>query len=219
MVRMFRRAAICAALLAAGAAQAAPVTYSIVSKLSKVSFSLEHQGFIPVSGTLKIAPGSFVFDHEDWSKSSVMASMPTRMLDMGDGLWNGQIRDDESWMALFKQPEIRFRSTRIERRDGMSGVLHGELTVAGVMRPVALQMKVNKIGKNRISDKQSVGITATSMIKRSEFGLDAYLDLVGDEISVQIQLEGVVGPDPDAAKEAQMNSGQMSSGPASGGAH
>ncbi|KQV55531.1 MULTISPECIES: YceI family protein [unclassified Duganella] len=207
MIRLFQRAATCAALFLATAAQAAPVTYTIVSKLSKVSFSLEHQGFIPVSGTLKIAPGSFVFDHEDWSKSSVMVSMPTRMLDMGDGLWNNQIREDESWMALFKQPEIRFRGTRIERKDGMNGLLHGELTVAGVTRPVVLQMKVNKVGMNRVSERPSVGISASSMIKRSEFGLDAYMDLVGDEIAVQIQLEAAQGPDMDAAKQARMNSG------------
>jgi len=204
---MFRHAALCAALFAATAAQAAPVTYTIVSKLSKVSFSLEHQGFIPVSGTLKIAPGSFVFDHEDWSKSSVMVSMPTRMLDMGDGLWNSQIRDDDAWTALFKQPDIRFRSTRIERKDGMHGVLYGELTLAGKTRPVALQMKVNKVGMNRVSDKPSVGITATSTVKRSEFGLDAYMDLVGDEIAVQIQLEAAVGPDKEAAQEMELNSG------------
>ena len=204
---MFRQAAMCAALIFATAAQAAPVTYTIVSKLSKVSFSFAHQDFIPVSGTLKIAPGSFVFDNDDWSKSSITASMPTRMLDMGDGLWNGQIRDDDAWMALFKQPDIRFRSTRIERKDGMSGLLHGELTLAGVTRPVALQMKVNKIGMNQVSKKQSIGITATSMLKRSDFGLDAYMDLVGDEIAVQIQLEAAVGADTDAAQEMQMNSG------------
>lgn len=204
----FLRAAVCAALLsAATAAQAAPLTYTIVSKLSKVSFSLEHQGFIPVSGTLKIAPGSFVFDHEDWSKSSVTASMPTVKLDMGDDLWNGQIRGDDAWTALFKQPEIRFRSTHIERRDAMQGVLHGELTLAGVTRPVALQMKVNKIGKNRISDKPTVGISATGLFKRSEFGLDAYLDLVGDEIAVQIQLEAVIGPDPEPAPQVRTGSG------------
>lgn len=207
MVHLFRHAAVCAALLCAAAAHAAPVTYTIVSKLSKVSFSMEHQGFIPVSGSLKIAPGSFVFDHEDWSKSSVAVSLPTRMIDMGDGLWNGQIREDEAWMALFKQPDIRFRSTRIERRDAMNGVLYGELTLAGTTRPVALQMKVNKIGMNRVSDKPSIGITATSTVKRSEFGLDAYLDLVGDEMAVQIQLEAAVGADTDAAQEMQMNSG------------
>lgn len=194
MHRFFRRAAACAALLCATAAHAAPVTYTIIGKLSKVNFSMEHQGFIPVSGVLKIAPGSFVFDHEDWSKSMVAVSMPTGMLDMGDTLWNGQIRGDKAWSALFRQPELAFRSTRLERRDAQHGVLHGELTLAGVTRPVALRMKVNKIGVNMVDHKPSVGITATSMLKRSDFGLDAYPDLVGDEIAVQIPLEAAVEP-------------------------
>jgi len=202
-----RRLVFCAAMLFAAAAQAMPVTYTIVSKLSKVSFSLEHQGFIPVTGNLKIEPGSFVFDHEDWSKSSVMVSMPTRMLDMGDGLWNGQIRDDDAWMSLFKQPAIKFRSTRVEQRDGMSGMLYGDLTLAGVTRPVALQMRVNKVGMNQVSKKPSVGITATGIVKRSEFGLGAYPDLISDEIMVQIQLEAAQGPDTEAQQEAMLNAG------------
>jgi polyisoprenoid-binding protein YceI len=192
MHRLFRHAFAGAALLCAAAAHAAPVTYTIIGKLSKVNFSMEHQGFIPVSGMLKIAPGSFVFDHEDWSKSMVAVSLPTGMLDMGDALWNGQIRGDQAWNALFRQPQITFRSTRVERRDAQHGLLHGELTLAGVTRPVTLQMKVNKIGVNMVDRKPSVGITATSMLKRSDFGLDAYLDLVGDEIAVQIQLEAAV---------------------------
>jgi len=130
-----------------------------------------------------------------------------RMLDMGDVPWNGQIRADDAWTALFSQPAIQFRSTRVERRDDRNGVLYGELTLAGVTRPVALQMKVNKVGMNRVSDKPSVGIIASSTIKRSDFGLDAYMDLVGDEIAVQIWLEAAVGADTDAEKEAALNAG------------
>ena len=205
-MRTLQRAILAACLtLSLGAAQAAPVTYTITSKISKVNFSLAHQGFIPVSGTLKIAPGSFVFDNQDWSKSTVMVNMPVKMLDMGDGLWNEQIRGDDAWDKLFKTRTISFQSTKLERKDETHGLLYGNLTLAGVTQPVVLQMQVNKIGRNQISEFEAIGISASTTIKRSAFGLDAYLDLVGDELAVNIQLEAAVGPDHDAAKEAMMN--------------
>lgn len=208
-MRTLHRAALAAVLsLSLGAAHAAPVTYTITSKISKVHFSLEHQGFIPVSGTLKIAPGSFVFDMQDWSKSSVAVSMPVKMLDMGDGLWNEQIRGDKNWGKLFSTNAISFRSTMVERKDETHGLLYGDLTLAGVTRPVVLQMKVNKVGRNEVSELPAIGISAMTTVKRSQFGLDAYLDLVGDELAVEIQVEAVIGKDFDAEREAAMNSGK-----------
>lgn len=202
---MFRfRPALLAAVVAASfglasaAAHCSPVTYTIVSKISRVSFNLEHQGFIQLFGTLRLAPGTFTFDSEDWTKSSVAVSLPILSLDMGDATWNNQIRGDDSWQALFKSPAIAFRSTRVERTDSTHGTMHGDLTLAGVTLPVALQMRVNKIGKNEVSEFASVGITATTTLKRSLFGIDAYSDLVGDDIAVQIQVEGAVGPDSNA---------------------
>jgi polyisoprenoid-binding protein YceI len=205
MHRFFRCSLAALFILLAGTAGAAPLTYTITSKLSRVNLSLEHQGFIQLSGTLKITPGSFVFDNDDWSKSAVAVTMPTKTLDMGDALWNDQIRGDESWKALFSAPYISFRSTSLERRDPTHGVLRGELTMAGVTRPVTLQLKVNKIGRNEVSEYQAIGITATTTLKRSQFGLDAYADLVGDDLAVQIQMEAAIGPDKDALQEAIIN--------------
>jgi polyisoprenoid-binding protein YceI len=205
MSRMPRVALAAILLIFARAASSTPVTYTITSKLSRVTLSLEHQGFIQLSGMLKITPGSFVFDNQDWSKSSVAVTMPTKTIDMGDALWNKQIRGDKNWKNLFDTANISFQSTRLERSDATHGVLHGNLTLAGVTKPVALQIKVNKIGRNEVSEKQAIGITATTTVKRSQFGLDAYADLVGDDLAVQIQLEAADGPDPDALQEAIIN--------------
>lgn len=191
-----------ALLLCGGVASSTPATYTIYSKISRVNLSLEHQGFIQVSGTLKITPGSFVFDSQDWSQSSVDVTMPTRTIDMGDAFWNSQIQGDPSWKKLFDTPHIRFRSTRLEQSGAAQGVLQGELTLAGITRPVALQMRINKMGRNAVTQKQAIGITASGTIKRSQFGLDAYADLVGDELAVHIQLEAAIGPDPDAQRSS-----------------
>ena len=204
-----RQAFIAAGLVAAcGLAQAKPVDYTILTKISRVAFNLEHQGFIQLFGTLRVTQGTLTFDSDDWSKSHVDVSMPVSSLDMGDGPWNGQIRGDDEWAPLFRTTAITFHSTRIRRIDATHGTLTGDLTLAGVTRPVTLKLRVNKIGKNDVLDTPSVGFTATTTIKRSAFGVKAYEDLVGDAISVQIQIEALEGPDPEAKMETATQPGK-----------
>ena len=204
-----RQAFLAAGLAAAcGIAQAKPIDYTILTKISRVAFNLEHQGFIQLFGTLRVTQGTLTFDSEDWSKSYVDVSMPVSSLDMGDGPWNGQIRGDDEWAPLFKTTTITFHSTRIKRIDATHGTLTGDLTLAGVTKPVTLKLRVNKIGKNDVLDTPSVGFTATTTIKRSAFGVKAYEDLVGDAISVQIQIEALEGPDPEAKMETATQPGK-----------
>ena len=195
--------ALAAALagLAAPPAQAAPATYTIVSKISRVSFTLLHQGFIELIGTARLAPGSFTFDPDDWSKSSINVNLPTPSIDMGDATWNTQIRSDPDWARLWATPAIEFRSTALEKTDAMHGRLSGTLAMAGVTRPVTLQVTFNKLGVNEVSEFRSVGFSATTTIKRSQWNLDAYSDLVGDDMKIQVQVEAAMGADGDAAHD------------------
>lgn len=202
-MRFVRRGLAGLALLCfALSTHAAPQTYTISTKLSRVNFNLAHQDFIHLFGTMKMAPGTLVFDNDDWTKSSVQVSLPTQDIDLGDAFWNAEVRDDDAWEKLFGRPEVSFRSTRVVRTDAANGVIYGDLTLAGVTKPVALQMHVNKIGVNQVSKQPSVGITATTTVKRSQFGLDAYMDLVGDDLAVQIQLEAWMGRDPEENQRA-----------------
>jgi polyisoprenoid-binding protein YceI len=199
-----RRLVLLAALAAAvgmPTAHAAPATYTIVSKISRVSFTLGHQGFIQLIGTARIAPGSFTFDPDDWSKSVIAVSMPTRSIDMGDITWNKQIRADEEWARLWSTPALEFRSTSFERTDPTHGVLRGTLSMAGKTNPVTLQVRFNKLGRNEVSEHRSVGFSATTTILRSQWGVSAYEDLVGDEMGVQVQLEAAIGRDVDAGND------------------
>jgi len=204
------RQAILAAALAAscGLVQAQPIDYTIMTKVSRVAFNLEHQGFIQLFGTLRVTQGTLTFDSEDWNRSHVDVTLPVSSLDMGDGPWNAQIRGDVEWAPLFKTTTIAFHSTRLKRTDATHGTMTGDLTLGGVTRPVTLDLRVNKIGKNDVSDAPSVGFSATTTIKRSAFGIDAYEDLVGDDIAVQIQIAALQGPDPEAKMETATQPGR-----------
>jgi len=64
--------------------------------------------------------------------------------------------------------------------------------VHGVTKPVMLTTKVNRIGAFEIPGvikAQAAGFHATTVIKRSDFGVTQYLPYVSDEIPVRITLD------------------------------
>ena len=62
----------------------------------------------------------------------------------------------------------------------------------GVTKSVTLDAKVNKIGIFEIPGvikAQAAGFDATTVIKRSDFGVSKYVPAVSDEIPVRITLD------------------------------
>jgi polyisoprenoid-binding protein YceI len=71
--------------------------------------------------------------------------------------------------------------------------------VHGVTRTVVLAATLNKVGPHPMSKAQAIGFDATTRIKRSDFGVGAYVPNVSDELTVRITTEGSV-PKNDAAR-------------------
>jgi polyisoprenoid-binding protein YceI len=67
----------------------------------------------------------------------------------------------------------------------------GELNLHGVTRPVTLDVVVLKVGSNPRTQLATVGFEATTTLKRSDFGLGAFVPQVSDEIRLQITSQGV----------------------------
>ena len=67
--------------------------------------------------------------------------------------------------------------------------MHGTLTLHGVSKPVTLKVVLNKMGANPFVKKNAVGFSATTTIKRSDFGVSAYLPALGDTVKLDIEAE------------------------------
>jgi polyisoprenoid-binding protein YceI len=67
----------------------------------------------------------------------------------------------------------------------------GELSLHGVTKLVTLDVTVLKVGPNPRTQLPTVGFEATTMLKRSDFGLGAFVPQVSDEIRMQITSQGV----------------------------
>ena len=56
----------------------------------------------------------------------------------------------------------------------------------GVTKPVTLDVTFNGAGTNPLDKKYTVGFEASGAIKRSDFGLNTYIPLIGDDVRLII---------------------------------
>ena len=187
-----------AGLIHAGAAQAAPVTYRLDPDHTMVLFSWNHFGFSNPTADLGLGQGTLVFDEQHPAKSSVDVTLPLSLLDTHVPALDKHLKEADFFDAD-KYPTVTFKSTRVQPLGGHKFKVTGELTVHGVTKPVVLDATLNKVGIHPMTKAQSIGFDATATLKRSEFGIGAYVPMVSDLITIHITTEGSV-PKADAAK-------------------
>jgi polyisoprenoid-binding protein YceI len=178
------------ALLWNGAAQAAD-TYKFDPVHTQVVFYANHMGFSNSSGRFHVADGSFQFDEKDWPKAQVNATININSLDMGDATWKEHLLG-ERFLDGAKHPTMTFKSTKVESLGNNQLKVHGDLTLHGVTKPVTLDTRVNKVAPHPMLKRPAAGFTATTRIKRSDFGMTNMIPMVGDEIDIRIEVEGSV---------------------------
>jgi polyisoprenoid-binding protein YceI len=197
-MRAFRYLVIAGLLGAAVTAQAAPVTYKMDPGHTNVLFSWNHFGFSNPTANLGLGEGTIVFDDKDPAKSSVDVTLPLADLDTHVPALDEHLKKPDFFDAD-KYPSITFKSTNVQSVGGNKFKVTGNLTVHGVSKPVVLDATLNKSGEHPMMKVQTVGFDATATLKRSDFGMGAYVPNVSDDIQIHITTEASV-PKAGAAK-------------------
>jgi len=96
---------------------------------------------------------------------------------------------DKLFFDVAKYPKATFVSDKVEVLSDTTAKVHGNLILHGVSKPITLDVTLNKVGKNPITDKPTVGFTASTELKRSDFGMSTFLPDLGDEVSIEIAAE------------------------------
>jgi polyisoprenoid-binding protein YceI len=183
---------------AAVSVQAAPVTYKLDPGHTMVLFSWNHFGFSNPTAELGLGSGTLVFDQQHPARSSVDVTLPMSGLDTHVPALDEHLKKADFFDAD-KYPLVTFKSTRVQPLGGDKFKVTGNLTVHGVTRPVVLDATLNKIGVHPLTKAQAIGFDATATIKRSDFGVGAYVPNVSDAVKIRITTEGSV-PKADDAK-------------------
>jgi len=191
-------AALALALVVVPAAWAAPSTdvtdmpagtYVLDKDHASIIAKVRHQGFSDYTVRFTGFDASFVWDPKSPTASKVTATIAAASLDTGNPEHSKKFAQE--FLAAGKAPTITSTSTAITPGEGNKGTMTGDLTLRGVTRPVTLDVTWN--GYANVLGSQRTGFSATTTIKRSEFGseflLKPPLAMVGDDVQLILELE------------------------------
>lgn len=187
-----KRVLVAAALaLASTVAFAAPLTYKIDANHTDVVASWSHFGFSnPIAHFGKV-DGSITYDPAKVSASKVEVTLPLSGLNSHVGDFDDHLRSEDFFDAA-KFPNVTFKSTSVKAAGEGKLTVVGDLTIKGITKPVTLDVTINKVGMQPMAKREAAGFNATTIIKRSDFGVGKYAPNVSDEVKLTITTEAIV---------------------------
>lgn len=162
-------------------------TFNLDPQHTYVLWRIKHLGFSTQAGKW-YASGALVLDKEKPENSKVNVTIQVADVVTGipelDKHLKGKLFFD---VAQF--PTATFVSDKVNVTGKDTARVHGILTVHGISKPVVLDVKFNQAAVNPISDKMTAGFSATTNIKRSDFGITTLLPGLADEVNLNIEAE------------------------------
>lgn len=179
--------AILFSIFACAATYAAEEKYTIDPQHSFVVWRINHLGFSTQTGKWP-AKGYILLDEANPAKSKVdvviqIDSMVTGIPELDKHLEGSLFFDSK------KFPTATFVSNKVISTSKDTAKVEGTLTLHGVSNPITLTVTLNKIGKNPVNDKMSVGFSASTELNRSDFDVKGFLPMISDSVKLNIDVE------------------------------
>lgn len=190
-----------AALLAGGAvvaqnaltdvpAEVQAGAYKLDSDHGKITWSVDHLGFSTYVGQFVNVQADLTLDPANPANSRLTATIPLTDVDSNSDGLDAHLQTAD-FFDTANHPVATFvsRSVTVDADDPSEATVFGDLTLRGVTRPVTMEVEFNQAGQSMGAYK--AGFDGEATIRRSEFGIDYALPVLGDEVTLHIEGEFV----------------------------
>jgi polyisoprenoid-binding protein YceI len=156
---------------------------------TQILFSIFHAGTTNYYGRFDRATGTLNYDSPEPDKSSVSIQIDMTTIDVPSATLNTELKSANVF-DVEKFPTATFRSTSITRTGPGMGKITGDLTIKNVTKPVTLDVVFHGGALNPMSNAYAMGFSATTTIKRTDFGLTGmrWEPFVGDDVKLIIEV-------------------------------
>lgn len=176
--------------------------YQIDFAHSQVQFVVRHMMLAKVRGVFEKFSGSIEYDENNPANTRVDVTIETASINTREPQRDNHLRSDDFFQSDV-YPAMTFTGSGVEMTGTNSALLHGNLTIRDIIRPVVL--KVEFLGSSKSPwGSTSFGFEAHAIINRKDWGLiwNQALEtgglLVGEEVEINIELELVKVPETAA---------------------
>ena len=168
--------------------QVHPGAYVLDPDHGKITWSVSHLGYSTYYGQFTGITGKLDLDPKAPDKSRLSVSVPMGGVSTGNARLEQHLATPDFFdMQTF--PAATFTATRVEPTSPTTARITGDLTLRGTTHPVAVDATFNQAGINPVDKRYSVGFDGRAVVKRSDFGVNAFLPALGDDVTLRIEGE------------------------------
>lgn len=153
-----------------------------------VHFRVDHMGYSTYVARFNHIDAQFDFDNRRPELSALIISIRADSVDSGNKKMDELIAGRD-FLNARRYPDILFRADGVTILDERTGIINGTLTFHGVTRPLSLQLTFRGGARNFLTGKYTLGFSASASLRRSDYNMGAYIPLVSDEVTIQIEAE------------------------------
>ncbi|OGT53375.1 MAG: hypothetical protein A3E84_01850 [Gammaproteobacteria bacterium RIFCSPHIGHO2_12_FULL_42_13] len=161
--------------------------YTLDPTHTYVQWHVSHFGFSSPSGKW-LAEGNLWLDEEKPNNSKLEVTIQLANIVTGIPKLDNHLKGTD-FLDVAQFPTATFKSTKIKVAGKNTAKVTGNLTLHGITKSIVLTVRLNKLDTNPLSQKRTAGFSASTTIKRSEFGLGKYTPGVSDTVTIEIEAE------------------------------
>jgi polyisoprenoid-binding protein YceI len=158
---------------------------SIGADHGTIDFAIGNSKIFRTTGSFKNWQGAVNVDDAEAPKSTVEVVVNTDSIQMLDTQQTAMLKDSD-FFDVEKFPKMIFESKKIERISENNLKVEGDITLRGITRPMTLDVTVNDRRPDAPAGARYARFRGIGTLKRSEFGMTKYVDMVGDTVEITI---------------------------------
>jgi polyisoprenoid-binding protein YceI len=173
-------------------------TYRFDTAHSRLGFVARHAMVTKVRGAFNEFEGTATIDGADPSKSSAAVTIQVASIDTRNAQRDEHLRNND-FLDADNHPTISFTSTGVERSDGLTFDVTGDLTIRGTTKSITFPLEFTGAVTDPFGNER-IGFDGSVVINRKDWGVNwnAALEAGGVLVSEKVTLEFEIS----AVKEA-----------------
>lgn len=177
------------AIVAASVPTVMAEPYTLDKSHTAITFQIDHLGFSMTHGRFSEFDAEIDFDVEEPSKSSVVFTIDAPSIDTGWAKRDEHVRGPD-FLNVENNPEIVFKSTKIEKTGDDTASMTGMLTLNGKTNEEVFDVTLRKMGPSPFGKNlMTAGFFAETTIDRTDYGISYGAGAIGNDVPVRVDLE------------------------------